>query len=369
LPTVRHFRPPESPCPGDFYVAFERMETDLRKVIRSKQVLTDEHTSYFTYQMFRGLKYMHAAGVVHKQLTSASVLVNKECDLKLCDFSAAGAPSVQDDIPVSSIRYAALEVLLLAKATFASDIWALGCIMCELLGRQPVFQSFTRETQISEILRLRGAPPEGELEGFLPAASKPDLIARLMCAEPPAASLASLFPQASCFALSLASSLLQVGPLGRPSAAQALAHPYYRELHDPGDEPSARPFPWQSLELDAADADARWRHLYLECMCFREKALTERDGAALEDLGIGALLREKKARGRFAPHWRPLVRSHWLLVSLVVLKSDHDGVRAVAAAMTDLGLRLKLFSFLLPSSVFNAPGSAEKEAANSSVGS
>jgi len=99
-------------------------------------------------------------------------------------------------------------------------------------------------------------------------------------------------------------------------------------------------------------------------MCFREKALLQRDGSALDDLGIGALLREQKAQGTFSPHWRPLVSHHWLMVSWVVLKTDNDDLRAVADAMTEMGLRLKLFSFLLPSFAFNAPGSAEKTRAN-----
>jgi len=83
----------------------------------------------------------------------------------------------------------------------------------------------------------------------------------------------------------------------------------------------------------------------LECMSFREKALLERDGPALEKLGIGAFLREMKVQGRFAPHWRPLVSHHWLVVAWVVLKSENDSLRAVVDALSEMGLRLKLFSF------------------------
>ena len=44
------------------------METDLHKIIYSRNELTDEHIQYFIYQMLRGLKYIHSAHVIHRDL-------------------------------------------------------------------------------------------------------------------------------------------------------------------------------------------------------------------------------------------------------------------------------------------------------------
>jgi serine/threonine protein kinase len=44
------------------------MEADLSQIIKSKQPLTDQHFQYFTYQILRGLKWMHSANIIHRDL-------------------------------------------------------------------------------------------------------------------------------------------------------------------------------------------------------------------------------------------------------------------------------------------------------------
>ena len=51
----------------DFFTT-HKQQTDLHRVIYSKQSLTDEHVQYFLYQLLRGLKYMHSANVLHRDL-------------------------------------------------------------------------------------------------------------------------------------------------------------------------------------------------------------------------------------------------------------------------------------------------------------
>jgi len=63
------------PSSSDFehvYLTFELMETDLTCVIRSPQTLSDDHVQYFIYQVLRGLKYLHSANIMHRDL----VLIN-----------------------------------------------------------------------------------------------------------------------------------------------------------------------------------------------------------------------------------------------------------------------------------------------------
>jgi serine/threonine protein kinase len=44
------------------------METDLHRIIYSRQPLTIDHIQYFVYQLLRGLKYIHSSNVLHRDL-------------------------------------------------------------------------------------------------------------------------------------------------------------------------------------------------------------------------------------------------------------------------------------------------------------
>lgn len=69
--------------------AAELMECDLAAIIRSGQPLTDAHFQSFIYQILCGLKYIHSANVLHRDLKPGNLLVNADCELKICDFGLA----------------------------------------------------------------------------------------------------------------------------------------------------------------------------------------------------------------------------------------------------------------------------------------
>ena len=63
----------------DVFIVTSLFETDLHKVIYSKQSLSEAHTRWFVYQTLRGLKFLHSAGVLHRDLKPSNLLVNSDC--------------------------------------------------------------------------------------------------------------------------------------------------------------------------------------------------------------------------------------------------------------------------------------------------
>jgi serine/threonine protein kinase len=90
----------------DVYIVTELMEWDLRTLIRSNnEEFSDENIRYFMYNLLRGVKYIHSANIVHRDLKPANILLNREFDVKICDFGLS--TSINDNDPSMSTTYVA----------------------------------------------------------------------------------------------------------------------------------------------------------------------------------------------------------------------------------------------------------------------
>jgi serine/threonine protein kinase len=54
------------------YLVTEFFPADLLQIIKFSQTLTERHIQFFMYQIFKGLKYLHSANVLHRDLVRAS---------------------------------------------------------------------------------------------------------------------------------------------------------------------------------------------------------------------------------------------------------------------------------------------------------
>ncbi|KAH7883712.1 CMGC MAPK protein kinase [Phlebopus sp. FC_14] len=249
-------QPPSLEDFKEVYFVQELMQTDLHRVIRTQR-LSDDHCQYFIYQVLRALKSIHSADIVHRDLKPANLLLNANCDLKVCDFGLAR--SINSTAPggkemglmteyVATRWYRAPEIMLSFKMyTKAVDIWAVGCILAELLNGKPLFPGRDYGHQLDLILDVIGTPTLDEFYSITSRRSRDYIRALPIRKRKP---LASLFPNGSADAIDFLQKTLTFDPKKRLSVREALEHPYLAAYHDPEDEPTIASLDPDYFEFD-----------------------------------------------------------------------------------------------------------------------
>lgn len=104
---------------------------------------------------------MHSAGVVHRDLKPSNILINENCDLKICDFGLARVQEAQMTGYVSTRYYRAPEIMLTwRRYNEKVDIWSAGCIFAEMILGKPLFPGKNHINQFMVITQMLGSPPE-----------------------------------------------------------------------------------------------------------------------------------------------------------------------------------------------------------------
>lgn len=137
----------------------ELLQSDLHKIIVSPQHLSADHIKVFLYQILRGLKYLHSARILHRDIKPGNLLVNSNCVLKICDFGLARVEEPDQTKhmtqEVVTQYYRAPEILMGARHYSAAvDVWSVGCIFGELLGRRILFQAQSPVQQVRKVFFL-----------------------------------------------------------------------------------------------------------------------------------------------------------------------------------------------------------------------
>lgn len=215
----------------DIYIITQLYECDLDRIISSNQPLSEGHIQYFLFQLLKALKFLHSAHVLHRDLKPSNILVNSNCDLAICDFGLARGMSREPLMMTEYVvtRWYRAPELLCENSTYdwEVDIWSLGCIFAELLGRQPLLQGKSPMNQLKLIIRLLG-PQRGDALKCIQKQSARDVVAKLDFG--PAIPLQTCFPNASANAIDLLSRMLVFDASKRISVDEALCHPFLAAL-------------------------------------------------------------------------------------------------------------------------------------------
>lgn len=211
------------------------------------QPLPEDAVMRWLVQLLLALDHVHSKNVLHRDLKPANVFLSKNLRcVKIGDFGIAKALEREDDLAVTRVGtplYMSPELVAGLPYTYASDVWALGCVAYELAsGGKRAFD----------------------------ADSLPQLMCKVMtCDYPPVPShFSRQFER-------VVGSMLDPDPHERPTAAALLRHPFVRThaeawlAESRGPSPSGGGSPREACNARggeggggacaAADGDARGR--------------------------------------------------------------------------------------------------------------
>ncbi|KWU43066.1 cyclin-dependent kinase 2 [Rhodotorula sp. JG-1b] len=179
-----------------------------------------------TYQLIKGVYYLHSHRILHRDLKPQNLLINKEGNLKLADFGLArafGIPLRTYTHEIVTLWYRAPEVLLGSRHySTGVDMWSVGCIFAEMIMRQPLFPGDSEIDEIFRIFRLLGTPNDDTWPGVT---GLPDY--KTTFPNWHAKNLGDHIPGSNSKSIELIAGMLAYDPSRRMSAKAALKSEYF----------------------------------------------------------------------------------------------------------------------------------------------
>jgi cyclin-dependent kinase 10 len=241
--------------PNMVFLAFEYCEHDLARLTSQMRVpFTEAQVKRLVTQLLSAVAYLHSRWIFHRDLKLSNLLYTDRGVLKLCDFGLARDFSPAGDgaytAKVVTLWYRAPELLLgTVNYGAAVDMWAVGCILAELLLNDPLFPGKTEANVLERIVNLIGSPNDGVWPGWerLPRAA-----ATLNVPKQPYNYIVREFPSPEVYGegvCEVLNELLVYDPKRRAAAEDVLAHPYLA-INEP------RPTPPEDMPRFPPAADA-----------------------------------------------------------------------------------------------------------------
>ncbi|KAI5082818.1 hypothetical protein GOP47_0002561 [Adiantum capillus-veneris] len=198
-----------------------------------------------TRQCLEALEFLHGLGIIHCDLKPENILVKSysRCEIKIIDLGSSCFQTDQLCSYVQSRSYRAPEVILGLPYDQKIDIWSLGCILAELCTGNVLFQNDSLATMLARVVGILGPiDPEVLAEGrdthkyftknhmIYARNQETDQLEYLI---PKRSSLSHRLPLGDHGFVEFVRYLLESNPYKRPTATEALQHPWLFFPYEP----------------------------------------------------------------------------------------------------------------------------------------
>lgn len=115
------------------------------KIIQQRgKLFSEEIVIWYLYQIASAVAYIHKAGVIHRDIKTLNIFLTKTNLMKLGDYGLAkklGSEFSMAETCVGTPYYMSPELCQGAKYNYKSDIWAMGCVIFEVLTLKKTFDA------------------------------------------------------------------------------------------------------------------------------------------------------------------------------------------------------------------------------------
>jgi len=155
----------------DVYMVMDFCDHDLSAIQKIKpQPFIPSELKCVMQQLLRGVEHMHENWMIHRDLKPSNLLLTSKGIVKICDFGMArryGSPIEAYTPNCCTLWYSSPEMLLKANTYDQKiDMWAVGCILAELVLGRALFRAGNDFEQIKNFCKVLGTPTEASYPGW-----------------------------------------------------------------------------------------------------------------------------------------------------------------------------------------------------------
>ncbi|KAM4706655.1 cyclin-dependent kinase-like 2 [Discoglossus pictus] len=274
-----------------WYLVFEFVErTVLDDLEQFPNGLDFNRVRKYLFQIIRGIGFCHNHNIIHRDIKPENILVSHSGVVKLCDFGFARTMAAPGEVYTDYVAtrwYRAPELLVGdIKYGKAVDVWAIGCLVTEMLTGDPLFPGDSDIDQLYHIVKCQGnlTPRLQELfykNPLFAGVTLPDIRE----VEP----LERRYPKLSPLILDLAKNCLQIDPDKRPSCTILLQHEVFKK--DGFSERISQEISMKNQRLSKDNPHPKKIKIYKK---EKEDYLGEKKALALQDFNIDSKTKEIK---------------------------------------------------------------------------